>query len=421
MTRSKDTEISKFQIEILLRIQKDPHITRKELSRLLNKHPKTIIYHLKKLISAGLVKEKDNKNYKSYSLTKEAEQWLKKDKSPIISKPITRLHFYQLKFDIIKDYEGNLLEIGWKKGRDPDKWNWPSYTHRIESQLGEIFIEKTPRSFLVTLPKIITSHPAEADRIKNRLAFAVSDYLKKELPGLKIGIFDKDKKIQTSFSRTHSHYGIPGDPLASACTRLGMTLRSDRLLIDNSPGKENLKDINGNIYVGETEAIDRKWSQQDCYSLFDRYHEMIDGNLSAGRIDTVEDVAVSTRQMAESFEKEQESQNEELESLKETQKQHETAIGKITAILDRIDNSMKQRDDAFANIQQQQETFQTALNRLAYAETALSERVISPLTALKEQIVCYDDVSSGIAQRAIQELTEGEKRELKRHIGKLYW
>ena len=432
-------DLSPKQLAILPFLAND-HLTRQQLASFLQRDPKTVKYHLRILIAAGLVQEQDHRVYRSYSLTPQGKQTLQLQNTSF-PKPITRLHWYQLKFKILQDFRGTLPD-GWEMGKDPKKWNWASRVCRLQTRLGEVFVEKTPRNFMVTLPRIITADPGQAERAKDQLAFAIHDWLIDQLPGLKLGVVNKEGEIETAFHKTKAHYGLPGDPLAKAAARLNLTMESDRIIVDNSPKKDKLMKHLGQSYMGEVEFPDRQWGKEDCYTLFNSYHDMIDGKLSASRIDQAQSVATGARQMAETVYLEIEEGKSAVQDIEQGVAEVRSIQNEYQKAIQAVTETLRIRDQAFHNFQKdvyqareqllsREKEMHHAFNELAYTVTILGEKLQGveqeiemgkdPVIRIKEQIQSFEDVNCGPVQRSLSPLTPAQKKRIKIHIGKLYW
>lgn len=230
-----------------------------------------------------------------------------------------------------------------------------------------MFIEKTPKSFIIYLPKLITKTLEEATRLKNQLAFEILDYLRDEFKGIKLGVLDKSNKIQELSHSISTHYGLPNDPLAQLCYNRKMTLRSERILIDNSPKNiELLKQIDPTV-KGELETHDKTFGKEDIMTIWDEYHNIVNGGLSESRINSLQSQIVSERKDIEDINKEINDSTENLTVLS-------TNLKRITELSNNFSENVNQQMTDVGHLITGSVTMQQNLNNiLSIMQQQLSE------------------------------------------------
>lgn len=239
----------------------------------------------------------------TWQLTEKGSDFLRGCETEIeLCKQIFHYHDYQIKVPILKN--SSEIPKNWNIRKKTELHNWNSYCFQMNTKLGILDIEKTTKSFIITLPRIFVKDDDIATRIKNNIMLQVIGFLKESFKGIKLEVYDKSTKDFFIINhRINRQVGLPNDPLAQLCLNLGIKeLRSKRLVMDNSP--KNLKRLR-HVYDadinGEIEGVDKNLSVEDIGKVWDHYHDIINDEAGKIRINQLEHYTLQNAKLINHF------------------------------------------------------------------------------------------------------------------------
>ncbi len=210
------------------------------------------------------------------------------------------------------------------------------------------------------------------------MAFEILDFIREEFKGIKLGVLDDDNKIQELSHTISTHHGLPNDPLAQLCYKRKLTLKSDRIMIDNSPKNiELLKKLDKSMQ-GEIETHHRTFGKEDILTIFEEYHNIIDGGLTANRINGLENRVISARKDTEHLNKEiQTSEQVSVAlstNLNELSKNNVVFAKTVTEQMTHVGHLITGNVTMQQNINNLMSTMQTQLSQMQVQLNSLSQK-----------------------------------------------